>query len=258
MPDEELTEAGGRGQLARSPSASPEQVERLLESPKAAQFTRNFTGQWLDLRDIDFTGQPDANLYPEYDELLRISMVRETELFFEEVLRAEPERHALRRFGLHFPERASGRALWNSPVSKGQAFRRVTLPADERSRRAADAGQHFEGDGQRNVHLSGATRRLDLGEHSGQPTPPPPDNVGSVEPDIRGATTIREQLARHRNIDPCAVVSSQIDPPGFALESFDPIGGLRGRVTARWRPTRPPRIDRRPRSPTPGFATASG
>lgn len=61
----------------------------------------------------------------------------------------------------------------------------------------------------------------------GTPTSPPPDNVGSIEPDIRGATSIRDQLNRHRNIDSCRVCHRKIDPPGFALECFDPIGGFR-------------------------------
>ncbi len=61
----------------------------------------------------------------------------------------------------------------------------------------------------------------------GQPTPPPPSNVPAVEPDIRGATTLREQLARHRNEESCAVCHDKLDPAGFALESFDVIGGWR-------------------------------
>ncbi|MGC3968156.1 MAG: DUF1588 domain-containing protein [Pirellulales bacterium] len=61
----------------------------------------------------------------------------------------------------------------------------------------------------------------------GRPVPPPPPGVPGVEPDIRGAVTIREQLAKHRQSDNCAGCHQRIDPPGFALECFDPIGGLR-------------------------------
>jgi hypothetical protein len=61
----------------------------------------------------------------------------------------------------------------------------------------------------------------------GQPAPPPPDDVSAIDPDIRGATTIREQLAKHRSVESCGVCHRQIDPPGFALESFDCIGGWR-------------------------------
>jgi len=61
----------------------------------------------------------------------------------------------------------------------------------------------------------------------GTPPPPPPDNVSAIDPDIRGATTIREQLAKHRSTESCGVCHRKIDPPGFALESFDCIGGWR-------------------------------
>src|SRR5262249_25756095 len=61
----------------------------------------------------------------------------------------------------------------------------------------------------------------------GTPTPPPPKDVSAVEPDIRGTTTIRDQLAKHRSIESCAVCHTRIDPPGYALESFDVIGGWR-------------------------------
>ena len=69
----------------------------------------------------------------------------------------------------------------------------------------------------------------------GTPPSPPPDNVSAIDPDIRGATTIREQLAKHRSVESCGVCHRKIDPPGFALESFDVIGGWRDnyRVTGR-------------------------
>jgi hypothetical protein len=66
----------------------------------------------------------------------------------------------------------------------------------------------------------------------GRPAPPPPPNVGGVEPDTRGTTTIREQLAAHRDSTICAGCHKTIDPPGFALESFDPIGGFRDQYRA--------------------------
>src|SRR5690606_20557973 len=84
LPDEELRTLADQGKLS-DPQVLREQVERLLKDDKARAFTENFVGQWLDLREIDFTS-PDANLYPEHDELLRISMVEETHRFFQEVL----------------------------------------------------------------------------------------------------------------------------------------------------------------------------
>jgi hypothetical protein len=85
MPDEELLTLAGRKQLEQ-PKVLRAQVERMLKSPKAEAFTQNFVGQWLGLRDIDFT-EPSVLLYPEFDHMLKVSMVRETELFFAEVIK---------------------------------------------------------------------------------------------------------------------------------------------------------------------------
>src|SRR6185295_16114373 len=92
MPDEELLTAAEQGKLrptttTSDPASSPlrQQVERMLRDPRSQQFVENFVGQWLGLRDIDFT-EPSHYLYPEFDDMLRASMVKETELFFAEVL----------------------------------------------------------------------------------------------------------------------------------------------------------------------------
>ena len=85
MPDEELLDARRAGKLEPARDAAP-QVERMLNDPKAAAFTENFAGQWLGLRDIDAT-TPDPRLYPEYDDMLKVAMVKETLLFFDEVLK---------------------------------------------------------------------------------------------------------------------------------------------------------------------------
>lgn len=224
MPDQELTRLAKAGKL-RDPVVLRQQVERLLSSPKATAFTKNFTGQWLDLRDINFT-EPDTNLYPEFDELLRISMMRETELFFDEVFAKDLSL-------VNFVD--SDFTFLNSRLAshydiegvQGQEFRRVDLPADsprgglltQASILKVTANGTYTSPVLRGVWI--------LKNILGQPTSPPPDNAGSVEPDIRGATTIREQLAKHRNIESCAACHRRIDPPGFALECFDPIGGFR-------------------------------
>src|SRR5262249_5758227 len=87
MPDDELLGLAEPRRLGE-PDTLRQQVERLLRHPKAAAFTENFVGQWLGLRDIDFT-EPSHLLYPEFDHLLKVSMVRETELFFAEVLKED-------------------------------------------------------------------------------------------------------------------------------------------------------------------------
>ncbi|QEG00800.1 hypothetical protein Mal15_48720 [Stieleria maiorica] len=226
MPDDELTGLAIDGSLRR-PDVLRQQVERLLDSPRSSAFTKNFTGQWLDLRDIDFT-EPDANLYPEFDELLRISMVQETEMFFDEILR---ENLSLVNFVDSDFTFLNGRLARHYGIDgvDGQAFRKVSLPPDGLRGGLLTHASVLKVTAN-GTYTSPVLRGVWILENIlGQPTSPPPDNVGSVEPDIRGATTIREQLAKHRDIPSCAACHRQIDPPGFVLECFDPIGGYRDR-----------------------------
>lgn len=224
MPDDELTALAKTGAIQRS-EVLHQQVERMLQSDRATAFTKNFTGQWLDLRDINFT-EPDANLYPEFDELLRISMVKETELFFDEILR---ENLSLVNFVEADFTFLNGRLASHYGIDdvEGQALRKVKLPPD--SVRGGLLTHASVLKVTANGTFTSPVLRGDwvLKNIIGHPTSPPPDNVGSIEPDIRGATTIREQLARHRDIQSCAGCHRKIDPPGFALECFDPIGGFR-------------------------------
>lgn len=226
MPDEKLSALADRGTLSE-PEILREQVERMLNSPKATALTKNFTGQWLDLRSINFT-EPDAGLYPEFDELLRISMVSETELFFDDILKNDRSVTTFVDSDFTFLNARLASHYGIEGVA-GQEFRRVRLPADsvrgglltQASILKVTANGTYTSPVLRGVWL--------LEKILGTPTSPPPDNVGAVEPDIRGATTIREQLALHRNAESCAACHSRIDPPGFALECFDPIGGFRTR-----------------------------
>ncbi|MCH9724565.1 MAG: DUF1592 domain-containing protein [Planctomycetes bacterium] len=224
MPDEELMSLANKGSLQQS-GVLREQVERMLKSPKASAFTKNFAGQWLDLRDINFT-EPDASLYPEFDELLRISMVQETELFFEEILK---KNLSLVNFVDSDFTFLNGRLAGHYGITgvEGQKFCKVNLPADSPRGGLLTHASVLKVTAN-GTYTSPVLRGAWILENIlGQPTSPPPDNVGSIEPDIRGATTIREQLAKHRDIESCAACHRKIDPPGFALECFDPIGGFR-------------------------------
>lgn len=226
MPDDELLDLAAERRLADS-EVLREQVERMLEDPKSRAFTTNFVGQWLDLRDIDFT-QPDQNLYPEFDELLRISMVEETHRYFQHVLDADLSLLAFVDSDFSFLNERLARH-YGIPGVEGQAFRRVSLPAE--SVRGGVLTQASVLKVTANGTSTSPVMRgaWVLENILGQTAPPPPSGVPAVEPDIRGATTLREQLARHRNEESCAVCHNQIDPPGFALESFDVIGGWRER-----------------------------
>lgn len=224
-PDDRLTGLARRGELSK-PATLRAEVERLLHDPKASRFTKNFAGQWLGLRDIEFT-EPDKHLYPEFDELLRVSMVEESERFFETILKDDLSL-------LNFVDsdwlmiNARLADLYEIEGVKGLEFRKVSVPPGTPRGGVLTQGSVLK------VTANGTTTspvmrgNWVLENIMGSPVPPPPANVPAVEPDISGATTLREQLDRHRDVVSCAGCHSKIDPPGFALENFDVIGGWRG------------------------------
>ena len=224
MPDRRLLERASRGELRR-PGTLRDEVERLLGDPKSQRFIDDFTGQWLDLYEIDFT-EPDKNLFPEYDDLLRSAMLAESRGFFAEVLR---ENLSTREFIDADWTILNSRLAehYGVPGVEGLDYRRVKLPADSPRggvmTQAAVLKVTANG-----TNTSPVMRGVWMMENVfGQPVPPPPAGVPAVEPDISGATTLREQLDKHRNVASCAGCHNKIDPPGFALEQFDPIGGWR-------------------------------
>jgi len=224
MPDEELLTLAEQKQLSH-PATLRAQTERLLNHPKAAQFTENFTGQWLGLRDIDFT-VPSHIHYPEFDDMLKVSMVRETELFFAEVLRHDLN---LTNFIASDFTMLNGRLAkhYGIPGVSGFEFRKMKLPPDSHRGGVLTMASVLK------VTANGTTTSpvlrgaWVLERILGTPPPKPPENVGTLEPDTRGTKNIREQLAKHRQLESCASCHVKMDPPGFALESFDVIGGWR-------------------------------
>lgn len=226
LPDRELLSLADEGRL-NHPDILRQQVERLLKDPKANAFTTNFVGQWLDLRDIDFT-EPDMNLYPDFDELLRLSMIEETNRYFLEVLDHNLSLLNFIDSDFTFLNERLARH-YEIPDVQGQKFRKVTLPADSVRGGVLTQASVLKVTAN-GTNTSPVLRGVWVMENIlGQTTPPPPSNVPAVEPDIRGATTLREQLARHSNEESCAVCHDRIDPAGFALENFDVIGGWRDR-----------------------------
>jgi Protein of unknown function (DUF1592)/Protein of unknown function (DUF1588)/Protein of unknown function (DUF1587)/Protein of unknown function (DUF1585)/Protein of unknown function (DUF1595)/Planctomycete cytochrome C len=224
MPDDELTDRVSSAEQV-TPDLLREQVERMLRDPKSDRFVENFTGQWLGLRDINFT-EPDARLYPEFDEMLRYSMVEETHRFFREILEHnEPLLDFVDSNWGILNERLA--VHYSIPGVVGQGFRRVAIPINGvRGGVLTQASVlKITANG---TNTSPVVRgNWVLTNILGEPSPPPPPNVSGIEPDIRSATSIRDRLAKHRNIAACAVCHDRIDPPGFALESFDAIGGFR-------------------------------
>jgi hypothetical protein len=224
MPDEDLLALAEQGKLNK-PDTLRTQVERMLRDPKAAAFTENFVGQWLSLRAIDAT-VPDPTLYPEFDQVLKLSMVKEAHLFFDEVLKNDL---SLTNFVASDFSMLDGRLAqhYDIPGVTGKEFRKVTLPPN------SHRGGVMTMAGVLKVTANGTTTSpilrgtWVLERILGTPPPRPTVDVEALEPDIRGATTIRAQLAKHRQLTECAGCHVKIDPPGFALENFDVIGGWR-------------------------------
>ena len=197
----------------------------MLDDPKAARFVKDFAGQAFRLYELRAT-TPDPGLYPEYDDLLGQAMARETELFLADLIAENLSSGTLIGADFTFLNRRLAEHYGIDGI-QGQEMRKVRLAADSpRGGLLTQASIH-------KITANGTTTspiprgNFVLASLLGQPAPPPPAAVDIPEPDTRGTTTIREQLDAHRASPVCASCHRVIDPPGFALESFDPIGGFR-------------------------------
>ena len=226
LPDEELFATARDGTLSE-PAVLAGQVERMLDDDKAQRFVADFVGQWLRLYEIELTS-PDERLYPEYDDLLHHALQEETRLFFAELVKSDLGVRNLIDSDFTFLNRRLAEH-YGIPGVEGQTMRKVSLPDDSVRGGVLTQASVLK------VTANGTTTSpvfrgsFVLSNLLGRPPSPPPANAGSVEPDIRGATTIREILAKHRRDPTCNVCHRAIDPPGFALEAFDPTGGYRTR-----------------------------
>lgn len=222
-PDDELSKTAEFGGL-KDPAELRRQTERMLNDPKADAFTENFVGQWLGLRGIDAT-EPNYLIYPEFDHMLKVSMIRETEAFFAEVLKEDLSVASFIHADFSMLNARLARH-YGVPGPDGFAFERVPLPKDSHRGGVLTMASVLKvtanGSYTHPVHRGVWVLERILGQRP----PNPPANVPVIEPDVRGAKGIREQLAKHRE-GSCASCHARIDPPGFALESFDVIGGWR-------------------------------
>jgi hypothetical protein len=224
MPDDALFEAAENGELA-TPRGRAQQVERMLRDRRSERFERSFVDQWLDLKNLNAT-TPDGVLYAEITPVMTLSAEQETRLFFHDLL--EQNRSALEAIQsdwTYVNEPLS--ALYDLPEVQGYGLRKVALsPGSHRGGFLTQASiLKVTADG---AKTSPILRGKWVNQRILGITPPdPPEDVPKIEPDIRGATTIREQLARHRDTPACMSCHAIIDPPGFALETFDVMGGWR-------------------------------
>lgn len=198
----------------------------MLKDPRGKQFVKDFADEWLDLRLIDFT-TPDRRLYRTFDTTVKHSMLDETHAFLQAMLDDNLNVSHLVDSDFTFLNSRLSRFYEDIDDVKGGELRRVKLPAT--SQRGGLLGQgailKVTANG---TNTSPILRGVWLSERLlGLEIPPPPPNIPAIDPDIRGAKTIRDQLAKHRSIESCAACHKVIDPPGFALENFDPAGSWR-------------------------------
>ena len=221
LPDDELMRVADQGNLA-APKNLGEQVDRMLADRKSQRFIKDFLGQWLLLHKINATS-PDEKLYPEYDELLGDALRQETELFFGAMIEENLSLDHLIDSDFTFVNRRLAEHYRIKNI-EGQHFRRIQLPADSPRGGVLTHAAVLKTTANGTVTSPVTRGNFVLTALLGTPPSPPPPSVGSIEPDTRGKTTIREILSAHRDVESCNKCHREIDPPGFALECFDPIG----------------------------------
>lgn len=229
-PDAELRSLAAAGRL-HNPDILRAQTERLLKHPNSQRFVEAFTDYWLDLRKIDDTS-PSTTLYNDYelDDPLKLAAIQETRLFVNDLLRLNLPAHNIIHSDFTFLNERLAKH-YAVPGVSGAQMRKVQLPPDSVRGGLLTQASVLK------VTANGTTTSPVLRgvwimqRILGFQTAPPP-GVPAVEPDIRGAVTIRQQLDKHRSDPSCASCHRKIDPPGFALESFDVMGGWRERYRA--------------------------
>ena len=227
IPDDELLDLAERGVLSQ-PAELDRQVRRMIADPRSKELTTNFTGQWLQLRNLATVVRPGAPYSGAFDETLRQAMITETELFFDHVVRED--RGVLELLTADYTY-LNGRLAghYGIPNVQGSHFRLVTYPAS--SPRGGLLGQ-----GSILTLTSHAIRtspvlrgKWILNNILGTPPPDPPPNIPALDDrqtQLR-VGTMRERMSAHRDNPACAACHAMIDPAGFALEGFDAIGRSR-------------------------------
>jgi len=223
MPDDELFKLAAAGILGE-PAIQRQQVERMLGDPKGQRFVSNFTRIWLELDNIGKM-PPSKDFLAYYRDNLESAMRKETEHFFEHILKENLPPREFLAADYSFLNRELAEH-YGMPGLEGNHFRKVSLPTTSRGGILGHGS--FLTASANGVDTSPVVRGIyvmnKLLDYS---PPPPPDDVPAIEPDVRGATTLREQLIKHRADVTCAQCHNKIDPAGFALENYDAIGGWR-------------------------------
>ena len=224
MPDEELFRLARAGSL-REPDVLRSQVRRMLQHRNARTLTSNFAGQWLQLRSLaDMTPNPRA--FPAFDEELRTAMLRETEMFFESIVRED--RSVLDFLSANFTFVNERLALhYGINGVEGGDFQRVQLSDRRRGVLTHASILMLTSNPTRTSPVKRGKWILD--NILGEPPPPPPAGVEDLDEDAESLGSLRERMEQHRSNASCAVCHRKMDALGFGLENFDVIGGWRDR-----------------------------
>lgn len=235
MPDDQLQKLAATGRL-RNKNVLHKQVERMLDADRGQEFIKDFAHEWLELSEIDFT-QPDPRRHRDFDMVVQQSMLDETHAFLQSMLSENLSVTNLIDSDFTFLNSRLAR-FYDIDGVTGDELRRVELLPRHHRGGVLTQGAVLK------VTANGTTtspvvRGVWVAERLlGQHIPPPPEGIPAIEPDIRGAKTIREMLAKHRSDASCASCHRKIDPPGFALENFDPSGKWRDKYYHRNREKR--------------------
>jgi len=241
MPDAELFALADRGEL-RQPGVLMQQVDRMIRDPKAERFIRNFGGQWLGFRKLD-AALPEQRYFPDFTPEIRDAMAQETASFLMHLLRSNGSIYEILDADYTFLNRQLAEYYYppddyaEPPIEMpaGDEFQKVSLKAE------ADRRGGILGHGSFHALTSFPDRtspsergKWVLGHILGTPPPPPPPNASFFDEDEvqqKQPKNFREKLAMHASEPACAGCHAKMDPIGFALDNFDPVGRWREEVS---------------------------
>ncbi|MFO0810109.1 MAG: DUF1592 domain-containing protein [Gemmataceae bacterium] len=222
MPDDELFALAAKGQLRPNLDA---QIKRMIRDPKSASFVLNFAGQWLALRKLDIAA-PDPKTFPNFDADLRAAMIRETELFFEAVVREDRSILDFLDANYSFVNERLAKHYGIEGV-KGKEFTRVALPPNRGGILTQASILTLTSNATRTSPVKRGKWVLD--QVLNTPPPPPPPDVPEIADEKQLTGSLRQVLEKHRENATCASCHNKMDPIGFAFENYDATGAWRDR-----------------------------
>ncbi len=226
MPDEELLKLAGEKKLGEAEVLTA-QVKRMLADPKATAFVKSFAGQWFRFNELFNTVDPDRGKYPTFTDSVKRAMYDEAIAFSDSLLRGNGRMLDFIdcRYTYLNQELAT---FYQIPGVVGKEMRRVDLP-DEKRGGLLGMGAVLASTAYPQRTSPVLRGKWVLEQLMGTPPPPPPPNVGQLPEDDRKLEklTFRQQLEKHRSKPRCMGCHNRLDPPGFALENFDPVGRWR-------------------------------